>query len=63
VVTSGIIPAVPAPPDDPEIIERLAGLGWEHGQPLPSITRLAAYGVIRRNGKVSVCRVAAGDLS
>jgi 8-oxo-dGTP diphosphatase len=53
---------VPAPPDDPEIIERLAALGWTTGQPIPSMTRLAAYGVIRRDGRVLLCRVAPGNL-
>ena len=61
-VTSGIIPAVPEPPDDPEIIERLAGLGWTSGQPVPPLTRLAAYGVIRRGDRVLLCRVAPGNL-
>ena len=48
--------------DDPEIIERLARLGWTSGQPVPTISRLAAYGVIRRDGRVLLCRVAAGNL-
>jgi 8-oxo-dGTP diphosphatase len=61
-VTSGIIPAVPVRPDDPEIIERLAGLGWTPGQPVPALTRLAAYGVIRRQSRLLLCRVAAGNL-
>jgi ADP-ribose pyrophosphatase YjhB (NUDIX family) len=61
-VTSGIIPAVPVPPDDPEIIERLGGLGRTPGQPIPSVTRLAAYGVIRRQGRVLLCRVAPGNI-
>jgi ADP-ribose pyrophosphatase YjhB (NUDIX family) len=61
-VTSGIIPAVPAQPDDPEIIERLARLGWRPGEPLPTITRLAAYGVIRRDGRLLLARVAPGNL-
>jgi 8-oxo-dGTP diphosphatase len=50
------------PPDDPEIIERLAGLGWTRGQAVPSLTRLAAYGVIRRDERVLLCRVAPGNL-
>jgi 8-oxo-dGTP diphosphatase len=61
-VTSGIIPAVPGPPDDPELIERLAGLGWSRGQPIPPLTRLAAYGVIRRDGRVLLCRIRQGNL-
>jgi 8-oxo-dGTP diphosphatase len=60
-VTSGIIPAVPQPTDDPEIIERLAGLGWTAGQTIPRLTRLAAYGVLRREGRVLLCRVAPGN--
>jgi ADP-ribose pyrophosphatase YjhB (NUDIX family) len=46
----------------PEILERLAGLGWTLGAPVPSVTRLAAYGVIRRDGRVLLCRVAPGNL-
>jgi 8-oxo-dGTP diphosphatase len=61
-VTSGIIPGVPATPDDPEIVERLAGLGWSAGAPIPQITRLAAYGVIRREGRILLCRVAPGNI-
>jgi ADP-ribose pyrophosphatase YjhB (NUDIX family) len=61
-VTSGIIPAVPATPDDPEIVQRLAGLGWRAGDPIPQITRLAAYGVIRRDGRILLCRVAPGNI-
>jgi 8-oxo-dGTP diphosphatase len=53
---------VPQPTDDPEIIERLAGLGWTLGAPVPSVTRLAAYGVIRRDGRVLLCRVGPGNL-
>jgi 8-oxo-dGTP diphosphatase len=53
---------VPAPPDDPEIVERLTGLGWVPGDPLPSLTRLAAYGVIRRDGRILLCRVAPGNI-
>ena len=52
---------MPAQPDDPEIVERLAGLGWTAGQVLPRLTRLAAYGVIRRDGRVLLCRVAPGN--
>ena len=53
---------MPASSDDPEISERLAGLGWESGQAMPSLTRLAADGVIRRGGEVLLCRVAPGNL-
>jgi len=53
---------VPATPDDPEIVERLAGLGWTVGQAIPSLTRLAAYGVIRRDGRILLCRVAPGNV-
>jgi 8-oxo-dGTP diphosphatase len=51
-----------SPPDDPEIVLRLSKLGWKPGDPPPSITRLAAYGVIRRDGRVLLCRVAPGNL-
>jgi ADP-ribose pyrophosphatase YjhB (NUDIX family) len=57
-----MIRVVPTLPDDPEIIERLSGLGWQRGQPIPSLTRLAAYGVVRRGGRVLLCRVAPGNL-
>ena len=53
---------MPGNPDDPEIGERLAGLGWTVGNPIPSVTRLAAYGVIRRGGRMLLCRVAPGNL-
>lgn len=53
---------MPQPTDDPEIIERLAGLGWSLGAPVPSVTRLAAYGVIRRNHRILLCRVSPGNL-
>jgi ADP-ribose pyrophosphatase YjhB (NUDIX family) len=53
---------VPQPTDDPEIIERLARLGWRPGDPIPTITRLAAYGVIRRDSHVLLCRVGPGNL-
>jgi len=53
---------VAATPDDPEIVERLAGLGWTVGTPIPSVTRLAAYGVIRQGGRMLLCRVAPGNL-
>jgi len=53
---------VPDPIDDPEIIERLAGMGWSSPDPMPTMTRLAAYGVIRRDGRVLLCRVSPGNL-
>lgn len=53
---------MPQPTDDPEIIERLSGLGWTLGAPMPSVTRLAAYGVIRRDGRVLLCRVSPRNL-
>jgi 8-oxo-dGTP diphosphatase len=53
---------VPGPPDDPEITDRLQKLGWKPGDPPPTVTRLAAYGVIRRDGRVLLCRVAPGNL-
>ena len=53
---------MPGPPDDLEIIERLAKLGWRPGDPVPRITRLAAYGVIRRDGRLLLARVAPGNL-
>jgi 8-oxo-dGTP diphosphatase len=53
---------VPDPTDDPEIIQRLNRLGWVPGAPVPSISRLAAYGVIRRDDRVLLCRVSAGNL-
>ena len=51
-----------ASPDDPELTQRLAGLGWQSGQPVPPVTRLAAYGMIRRDGRVLLCRIAQGNL-
>jgi 8-oxo-dGTP diphosphatase len=53
---------VPDPTDDPEIIERLAALGWTPPEPIPMLTRLAAYGVIRKAGRVLLCRVSPGNL-
>ena len=53
---------MPRPPDDPEIEARLQKLGWKRGDPAPAITRLAAYGVIRRDGRVLLARVAPGNL-
>jgi 8-oxo-dGTP diphosphatase len=50
------------PPDDPEIFQRLRKLGWKPGEPTPTITRLAAYGVIRRDGRILLARVAPGNL-
>lgn len=57
-----MIRAVADRTDDPEIIERLAGLGWTIGAPVPSVTRLAAYGVIRRGDRTLLCRVSPGNL-
>jgi 8-oxo-dGTP diphosphatase len=57
-----MIRVVTEPTDDPEIIQRLAGLGWTLGTPVPSVTRLAAYGVIRRDERILLCRVAAGNV-
>ena len=56
-----MIRAVPDVPDDPEIIERLQRLGWTPGSPVPKLTRIAAYGVIRRDDRVLLCRVAPGN--
>ena len=53
---------MPEQTDDPEIIQRLERLGWTPGAPVPSISRLAAYGVIRRDGNVLLCRVGPGNL-
>jgi ADP-ribose pyrophosphatase YjhB (NUDIX family) len=53
---------VPDQTDDPEIVERLRKLGWRTGNPVPSLTRLAAYGVIRHDDRVLLCRVAQGNL-
>jgi ADP-ribose pyrophosphatase YjhB (NUDIX family) len=53
---------VPQPTDDPELTERFAGMGWTLGAPVPSVTRLAAYGVIRRDGRMLLCRVAQGNI-
>jgi 8-oxo-dGTP diphosphatase len=57
---------VPDPPDfpadDPDIVRRLDRLGWTPGTPVPSISRLAAYGVIHRDDRVLLCRVSAGNL-
>ena len=50
------------PPDDPGIVERLAALGWTAADPPPKLTRLAAYGLIQRDGRVLLCRVASGHL-
>lgn len=49
-------------PDDPEIVARLRSLGWKPGQPIPTITRLAAYGVIRRDGRLLLARVTPRNL-
>jgi len=53
---------VPLTPDDPEIVERLTGLGWTLGHPIPAVTRLAAYGVIRRDDRILLCHVAPGNV-
>lgn len=53
---------MPRTPDDPEIVERLAGLGWTVGHPIPAMTRLAAYGVIRRDNRILLCHVAPGNV-
>jgi 8-oxo-dGTP diphosphatase len=53
---------VPLTPDDPEIVERLAGLGWTVGKPIPSLTRLAAYGLIVRADQILLCHVAPGNV-
>lgn len=49
--------------DDLEIRARLTAAGWT-GQPssLRPITRLAAYGAIRRHGRLLLCRVGPGNL-
>jgi 8-oxo-dGTP diphosphatase len=53
---------VPVPPDDPELVQRLKGVGWTTGSPIPSLTRLAAYGVIRRDDRILLCRVSPGNI-
>lgn len=53
---------MPVPPDDPEIVQRLRRLEWSPGDPLPRMTRLAAYGVIRREGRLLLTRVAPGNI-
>jgi 8-oxo-dGTP pyrophosphatase MutT (NUDIX family) len=53
---------VPLTPDDPEIVERLAALGWTVGKSIPSVTRLAAYGVIRRDDRILLSHVAPGNI-
>ena len=48
--------------DDPDVRQRLASAGWSgQGEP-PPVTRLAAYGVIRRDDSVLLCRVGPGNL-
>jgi 8-oxo-dGTP diphosphatase len=48
--------------DDPDVRRRLTSAGWSgQGEP-PPVTRLAAYGVIRRDGRLLLCRVAPGNL-
>jgi 8-oxo-dGTP diphosphatase len=51
-----------ARPDDPEIRRRLTEGGWKPGSELPPITRLGAYGVVRRAGRILLCRVGPGVL-
>ncbi|MCI0584029.1 MAG: NUDIX domain-containing protein, partial [Chloroflexi bacterium] len=53
---------MPAPLDDPEILSRLERAGWRPPDPTPTLTRLAAYGVIRRDGRVLLCRIRPGNL-
>jgi len=48
--------------DDPDVRRRLASAGWSGAGAPPPVTRLAAYGVIRRNGQMLLCRVAPGNL-
>ena len=57
-----MIRVVPDPTDDPEIVHRLARLGWMEGSPVPRLTRLAAYGVLRRGDRVLLCRVSPGNI-
>ena len=48
---------------DPELLERLAELGWQGpGFATPPMTRLAAYGLAWRMERVLLCRVAPGHL-
>jgi len=56
-----MIRAVTDQTDDPEIIDRLTRLGWTSGMPVPKLTRLAAYGVIRRDDWTLLCRGAPGN--
>lgn len=53
---------MPVTPDDPEIVQRLAGLGWTVGKAIPSVTRLAAYGVIVSEGRILLSHVAPGNV-
>jgi ADP-ribose pyrophosphatase YjhB (NUDIX family) len=48
--------------DDPDVRRRLAAAGWSGAGEPPPVTRLAAYGVIRRDGRMLLCRVAPGNL-
>jgi 8-oxo-dGTP diphosphatase len=49
--------------DDPEVRARLLAAGWTGGpsEP-PPITRLAAYGAIRRDERRLLCRIGPGSL-
>jgi 8-oxo-dGTP diphosphatase len=51
---------VPDPTDDPELHRRLVDLGLADSTAPHLPTRIAAYGVIRRAGRVLLCRVAQG---
>lgn len=57
-----MIRVVPDPTDDPEVQRRLTGMGWRPGSDAPRITRLAAYGVVRRDDRLLLCRVAPDHL-
>jgi ADP-ribose pyrophosphatase YjhB (NUDIX family) len=48
--------------DDPDVRRRLSSAGWDGTGDPPPVTRLAAYGVIRRDGRLLLCRVAPGNL-
>lgn len=48
--------------DDPDVRQRLASAGWSGQGDPPPVTRLAAYGVIRRDGRLLLCRVGPGNL-
>jgi 8-oxo-dGTP diphosphatase len=48
--------------DDPDVRRRLAAAGWPGDGEPPPLTRLAAYGLIRRDERLLLCRVARGNL-